>query len=205
MKKINRSLSNYYLPVKLYLNDLFEIEAILKESSEHIKIEVEDYQFSSVEELSENLHNKIITELELSNEYASIYLKPTTTSLHVQVNNITGSGLFYKLDSLLRKKRRPLWFLYSYYILIPFPTIIIYLLNPYLFIDKTFRYILITIFVLSFFWIVFIRINRNSLVIISENNSITNLWTRKKDDLLLIIIGAILGAIGTLIVNLLFK
>jgi hypothetical protein len=206
MKKIGKSLSKNYLPVKLYLNDLFNIEDILKMYSNSIEIEAEGYQYSSIKELSEQLNINQITELKIimSQPYTEINFYQQWAYIFVVADDIRGARLFIKLDELLKNKRRPLCFFYNYFF-INFIWTFIFSLN--FFVDK-YRIPYILLCVLGGFWIIwaiFVRMRRHSLIIIAKDNGFVKFWMRKKDDIIINImtalIAAALGVFGTLLVQ----
>jgi hypothetical protein len=204
MKKLNQPLSKEYMPLKLYLDDLNEIEGIVKESTATMELEADGFQFASVEEMAHKLRDRSITgvKLTISQPYSTIELERLWAKLYVSSSETLGAGLFHKLDHVLAQARRPLWFLYSYYFVSPLGSLAGIM-------------ILKSLWALGIgpigwaLWVFFVRSRRHSLVIIVARKGIGSFWTRKKDDIILVgmgaFIGAILGVIGTLLISYLSK
>ena len=208
MERINPSLAKNYLPLKLYINDLFDIERVVKEYSETISIETDQILFSSIEELSNELKNQRVPKLIIRtlSPYMYIDFSRLWARIYVSSNDENSFGLFVKLNEFLLRKRRQIWFLYSYYVTW---SIILLQWLFYFIIPKSFstgigNYIAVS-FSLWVMWALFIRMRRHSLVLITKNSGFGSLWIRKKDNIILSIVAAIIGAIlgiaGTLLIN----
>ncbi len=208
MKKIDQSISKNYLPLRLDLDDLHAIEEVLKEATKEYQIDCGDFQFDSVDELAGKLKDATLRELEIKSlsPYLRIELTKLFASVYVGSNEIDSAGLFHKVDSILRKARIPLFFLYSYYSVWSLNIFIILLefihRSPVL--DWLFWGMLLGVLRVGY-----VRLTRHSSVIVASTRLAGSFFRRKKDDLLLAVIsglvGALLGIAGTILVNYLKK
>jgi hypothetical protein len=217
MKKIDQSISKDYPPVKLYFEDLVEIELVLNKISTEFQIQAADYSFDSIEELVTNIGKRELAEMEIRtiNPYVSISFKRFYTRLYVASSEFDSAGLFYKLDYILKRTRRRLWFLYSNYSIWALFIISVTSSLTSLSINLSFMSIPFgktASTALSLFgcacaalliWITYITNHHSTIFLISRYTQ-GSFWIRKKDDILLAIISAIFGAILYVIVTSLF-
>jgi hypothetical protein len=119
MKKIDKSISKNYLPLKLYLEDLENIEVILKEASKSLSIETEEYKFDSIADIKSNLKRDRIKELHLktSDPYITLDFTPLWARVYVSSSETNGAGIFYKLNQIIESRTRFLKWLYSFHFL----------------------------------------------------------------------------------------
>src|SRR5205807_8469889 len=123
--------SNNYLPVKLYLDDLENIEDILK-AKDSYSLRTDDYQYESVNELVTNLKTDRIRQLDIDTLGVSINLGKISEAVHVSSNAANNAGTFYELDQILsRRTRRAKWFYSFPFMLTVLP--IVALLTSFLF------------------------------------------------------------------------
>jgi hypothetical protein len=210
MKTINESIDKYYSPIKVHIDDLNEIERIIKESCAGVEVDAAGFKFDSITEMVENLRGRSIIGVKIttSKPYATIDFMKLYTHLYVSSSDTLGSGLFHKLDQIVRRTRRPLWFFYTSYfawglgILLP-------VISSFILTDSKYYYTFVSLVFAWILWVVYVRLQRQSLVILTAQSSLGNLWTRKKDEIVIAVIsaaiGAILGIIGTVLVNQLSK
>lgn len=213
MKKIDKSLSKDYLPVKLYLDDLEQIDEIMKEASTSLSFETEDFKFDSIEELKNNLKKAQINELHVksSSPYITIDFTRMWARVYVSSSETSSAGIFFRLDQIISNRTRILKWLYSFYF-IWVTNISVWLISGTFgltFISSRMNpYTSITLTALSsmwLFWVLFIRLRSHSIIFLTHRGSEKPFLQRNKDNLILAIISAILGAIlgiaGTLIAN----
>jgi hypothetical protein len=210
MKRINKSLSTEYPTVKLFLEDLIAIESILKESAENFEIATDDYTFTSVDELKNKYKNEKLSSIKISTRtpYINIVLNKTWVRLYCGSEEISTTGIYYKLDKILSAKVRKPRFLYSYYI-IWIGNILLFASIPSYFLPKKINpQILLIGGVLSLIWFIwilwfsYIRLFRSSDISLIKKVDLRNFFSRNKDQIIvgLIngIIGAVIGIIGTI-------
>jgi len=115
MKKLDKSLSKEYPPLKIYLDDLEQIEEVLSDASESISIETQDYSFASIEDFAGNYSQKRINTLRITstNPYVTVEFNPLSCRLYVSSSSTNASGIFYKLDQIIHRHILPVHWLYS--------------------------------------------------------------------------------------------
>ena len=192
------------LGLRLDRDDLASIEAVLRDSAEGLEIETDGFQFDSLEELTTKFHDRTLRGVDIRTRrpYVSIELTRMWAKLYLGSSINASAGLFYRLDRILSRARRPLWPLYSYYF--------IWVLNGvFLLSTPLHRYIgasaATPLVAGSLAWVIWancVRFRRHSLITLAARGS-SSFWARKKDDLLLALVSALLGAIlgvaGTLL------
>jgi hypothetical protein len=205
MRRVDEPISKEYLPLRLFLDDLQEIENILKGPAQSVSIKVRGFEFDSIDEFSKNSGHRKITDLQItcSTPYVSLEFTRFSARLYVGSSDDTAAGLFHKLDQLLTQSRIPFWFLHSYYfvwvlnILLPLNTAVVS--------NEPTSTSVSLVAGAWIFRVLYVRLRRHSTVILSNRNERSTFLSRKKDDLILAlisgIIGALLGIAGTLIVN----
>lgn len=66
MEKVKGSISKSYTPIRLYLDDLHEIEGILRIASKTINFIANGYSYDSLTELRDHRQQTTISNLEIS-------------------------------------------------------------------------------------------------------------------------------------------
>lgn len=214
MEKLPKIIYETVPPVKLYLDDLQEIETLLKEHyGDKIEIRTKEYKFNSVDGLQQLDEPKIYhlkisvgegifasdVEMELKRSEATIFCRTDTPKDHGIVNKLKELLLNRKR---LARKLRPLWFLCLIASLV-----VLYLFQrystslPIILVLAIIALILVTLQL----WIVLADIRYHCIIIPKWKRDAPSFWTRNKDQIWLLIIGAIVGAIITAIVTLLLK
>jgi len=215
MKKIDKSISKEYLPVNLYLDDLENIHGILREVSDSVSIETDEYKFDTIEEVASNRKGDRIKELHLkttTNPHVTLGFTPLWARIYVSSSEANGAGIFYKLNQVIEKRTRTLKWLYSFYV--PFIVGGIMLLSsrflPSLTYSSSPFYVSLAVSVTALLfmwviWITYVRLRKHSTIALIHRSTEKSFLQRNKDNLILVIISALLGAIlgvaGTLIVN----
>src|SRR5258708_4610220 len=115
MERIKQSLTKEYLPVRLDLNDLREIEHIL-EGTKQFEIVTGNSKCDSVDDLVQHFKSRTIqdTKIKTLDPHVTIELQPMGTRLYVSSDDAPTAGLYHKLDSVLTGARRKPAILYSY-------------------------------------------------------------------------------------------
>lgn len=212
MKKLSKTLSKEYSPIKIFLEDLQKIEEILKGlSPENFEIATNDYKFNNLKDLIKWWHhnqNKKIDSLEISIHtpyYITIKLKAYSTSLYCGSDDTLASGAFYKIDSVLTSTTRKLSFAYSYYFILLWCLILGFLnlnLLPYdLFHWGSIENILLIVsFVIWYLWVGYTRLYNNSRINLTKRCGI-RCWLEKHKDKILVglVVGLFLAVIGGLV------
>ena len=208
MKRVDKSISKKYLPLRLYLDDLEEIEGFL--SQDHrISFESGDYQYDSVAELAQNRKEEILYDLEISQHdpYILVELKRTWARVYVASSEPTSVGIFYNIDQLLRRRRRSPSFFYTRYFIWLFNGFVILgnlLLWANLLGHLGLRHLSLAVVVLviaaaivllaAVAWIASVRVWRYSTIVLRHRREARGFFARNRDSLIVAIIAAIIGA-----------
>lgn len=196
---------NYSL-VRLYLNDLHDIEDVLRSVSlEHhpIKVSGPEYEAASVDELREEEGEGPFTifQLESDQPYVSVRLREFDTYLSASdAHDLMVNGAVHKLDAILRRSQRPqiLRFLTS-----AFGTMIPAILGAAIFLvsltqdDVSVSAIAgalacAVVGLMATVWLGYTSMKRSSLVYLEERNERPSFLRRNRDQL---IVGVIVGTL----------
>lgn len=216
MKKIKKSYGEGLDPVILYYDDLERIIEIFKEGSKEINISTDEYEFEDITEIQKIDKEKLDSlTIDIQNPYVSLNFKPDSIWLYISEDTSASRGIFEKLKYLLTKRRRILCFpAKSYFFSGVLSGGIIgwsfwFLLNAIVFEENIVRnvqlggIILILGIILSY-WILYFIPRNYSTIYTKKRNELPSFWARKKDDIFLVILGSILGIVGTLLITILF-
>ncbi len=210
MKRIDKSISKNYFPVRLQLDDLEELErTLLEKGSGKVALQVGDYSFDSVADLESNRTGEIFHDVEIkkTDPYFSIELKRLWARVYVGSSEPESAGIFYNLNQLLERRQRSLGFLYSYYF--------IWILNAILLLSNllTAKKLIplavangLSVFGLTLvIWILWVRLWHYSTIVAKHKRDVTGFFARNRDSLIVAIvaaiIGALLGVVGTLLIS----
>lgn len=205
MKRINKPLSKEYLPVRIFLDELEQIEELLSIDKSGYKIEFENIEFMNVEELRKKYENKSITNLKITSitPYVNIELNKLWARLYVGSDNNSEAGLFYKLNNIVSASTRKPSFLYSYYT--QWSGYIGFMILKLLSQGIAYQiFSILNYLVLAWaLWVIYIRLSKHSEIILSKRHDIKSFLARTKDQIVVgLFTGAIctaLGVLGTII------
>lgn len=202
MEKINKSLEKEYLTSRIFLEDLEEIQNILK-SSKGFKIKAEDFIFSNIDELKSKFSNKILQNVTISasEPFIIIQIKKQRIELYSDSDDLISTGMFYKIDSVISKTALKPDTLYSY------RNILIIALS-YSFLKDMIDigvYIFGAIPIICWnLWVGYIRMFKSGEVIVIRREDSKNFFSRNKDQIIIQMSVIIVTIIITSIFNSLF-
>lgn len=195
MKKLDQSISIQFPPVVLYLEDLEEIEHVLVRDAKDLVIRCEGYEFDSTAELATKLDGKQIHAMEFraDNPYTSIDFDPFSTRIHVGTSNVHGAGISHLIANILQRRTRSFRWIYKPWT----PSLLLFgisigsplLPTPW----NRLLYVLVFIWVLWSFWI---DVKRHSIIRLVKRPA--SFFARNRDQLVITIISAVIGAILTM-------
>jgi hypothetical protein len=201
-EKINKPQTKSYNPVKVYLDDLIEIESLF---TPLIEIFTEDYRYNTIQELVNHVGTsqkiKYLTIKPLTHPKVLIELRPDRVTLDVGSSDIASTGLFHKLDSILRGCQLPIT---QYYYLLLYISTTIASASLFQFASITLRDIISLDLALFFILICASLLRdhykpRRALIILQRKSELRSFWQRNKDDLWKNVFSFILGVIAALI------
>ena len=209
MEKLKKHISKEYLPVKIYIDDLEKIVAILDDNSIKYSIQIDRYKYDTLVELINSSADRKTQDLkiETSNPKMTIEFHKMWAKIYVSVDDMLTTGLFHKIDEIINQSRRLIPFFYSLKfvwivsIILPIESL---LLNHD---GKLFpEYIDTTLSILWVLWLpraIYVRLVKHSSIQLIRKEHVSSFFHRKRDDLILAllsaIVGAILGIIGTIL------
>lgn len=204
MKKREQSLSQEFKPMKLYYEDLEEIYDVFKEHPGEVKFDADTYELENLNEVLD-IKKDDFTDFKIyaHNPYVSLDFSKNSIRLYISDDTPFQRGLFEKLKTVLKKKERyfisSLFSYYAYALLIVVMSTLSYWENRYITYSigasAAFFYALYTMYV--FKW--------RSIIVPSHRSSRPNFLQRNKDQIILVIISAIIGGLVSLKLPELFK
>ena len=215
MEKIKESSKSQSFPsVELFLSDLEEIYEILTETSKEINISSGEYVYESLRDLRENNPQKIKKlEFQGHNPYISLSFKKSVNSVWLHIGDVTkeSENAFYRISAILNKKKLPLSKFFTFPLFVIFNIIFFILLCipkdliQNIFPSKiSFLSFVFLPLILSIFCFLFSTGYLSKINLINKNERSTFI-KRKKDDIILLIMGAIIGTIIGFFLNGLLK
>jgi hypothetical protein len=213
-QRIDKKQTKIFTPIKIYLDELNEIEGLLIQHGDDLELSTEDFQYDSVQELVGHVGEATptITKLTIrSNSHPTVILSllPNTASLEVGSSDVASTGIFYKLSAILNKCQVPFASVIPLYILAVLLLVII--IDVFWHRGGTVPAILVTgsisIIILSIAAIYGIRhrqqnySQRYSQIILKKRHEDKSFWQKNKGDIIKGIIIAAVSAIMTLLLK----
>lgn len=207
MKKISKPLSKEYRLVHLYLDDLRKIEDVIHEAKpKSYKITADYYEYNTVSEIS---NNGPIYELKIQSydPYINIEFRKYGASVYISNDDLKLSGVFSKINQILTKsERKVMGFPTSNtFVSIVFGAIEGQLISyalPIKFDGMGISLLLVSIVFGLYLILAFSFVFRNACVIETISRRDKQSFLKKnQDQLILIILGAFLGAIATVLLE----
>jgi hypothetical protein len=190
-----------FRPIVLWRDDLERIIAILVARGEDVEIIAEEYSFETVAELVHHfgtIHPLTVLEIKGQKPYATLDLGRLDARLFVSSRE-NGSGVFFELSKVLAagQRRWPIIYSWPFILTLGWGNNVWPLLGKYI-TGWEFRYAVLDWLVISFSWMIwamFIRLRRTSVVHLARRSEAQSFSQRNKDQLIVAIISAIVGAL----------
>ncbi|EKF9989477.1 hypothetical protein [Vibrio cholerae] len=211
MKRLGKAQSEKLKSVCLYKDDIAEIVEIFNRGCEKVEIEAAGYQLDCVSEL-ENLGKETISELYIKGRNPCVYLhfRPNEIFLYIDEDTHHQMGLFEDIKTYVHSKRRKL----SWLIQTPIaPSILGGSAFRFIPLEKgevTTHAVVLVISMLSLaifwgWWSFHSSFKKYSIIYTKRSRKDGGFIKRKKDDLLLIFISALVSAVITLAITKVFS
>jgi hypothetical protein len=203
MKRIKKPISKELPPVKLYLDDLKHIYEILKERVKSIEITTEDYEVEDINQLK-NLEIKKLHRLsiECSNPYITIEFHPSSASIYFAEDSTYNRGILSEIEDIISKRKVFLGrFLTSFWANFLIGGLIGGSFIGMLVMPKTYAWLFLAlelIFILSMIFLWRFAFRSYSTIILLERKEESSFWKRNRDQIFIVIIGAIAGSLVTI-------
>lgn len=205
MNKIIKSISKNYLPVIIDINILEKLIELFDLANIKYFIETENYRYDSLNSLINSKNENKISSLSIYtiDTYISIRFDKLWATVYISSDDPYASGLFYKIDTIINESKRRFSIIYSYYFI--WSLIIAYNIfdiinNQNQFVSKKVELYFLIIYILYVIRALYIRLFSHSTIQMIKKRQVGTFFYRKRDDLILMVISAIIGAIVTVFV-----
>ncbi len=109
MKRINKSLSVKFSLPKIYLDDLEELERIIKSiSPKEYVVETDEYQFDSLKELLSSVKSPEGVILKTARPYLNLEFGKNKARLYIYDDSAISAGTINRIKEVIKKKERVL-------------------------------------------------------------------------------------------------
>lgn len=214
MKKIIQSYSQDFKMPHLYREDLKKIEQIISDELEaqKYKIECGGYEYESIDEIPNDTSSANEFSIKTYHPYIDLEFNKYNSRLYAGGDDLKMTGAIKKVEEIIQnKERKVLWFFSQ----------IAFWIAPYLFIGPlivlvglikkgaAFHMIgfllLLSLSSAIWLWISYYnRLKTFSIIEFINKKDRHNFFTRNKDQIILLVMGAIVGAIATVIIQNIF-
>jgi len=207
MRKVKKPIRKELPPVKLYLDDLESICAILKQGAKSIDITTEDYEVKDIKQLKNLEIKKIhLLEIECREPYIHVEFYPSWATIYFAEDSTYNRGLLSQIEDVLNKRKVFIGrFLTSSWapalsgMLVGasfFAMVIMFarqlMSYAWLCLALTLLFTLFTIFVFR------IGLKCYSTIVLLERKERVSFWERNSDQILVAIIAALIGSLITI-------
>lgn len=208
IKKVEKSLERSYRPIVIWFEDLVEIIDTLKRQGREIEIRTADYRYESLEDLKEHVGAQTQFELGISlfpTPSVSIELKRTSVKLWVfdPRGGPEAAQIFYDINEVITRCQRrlaPLYSLLLMFVVLPFFILSQYILMQYNELSAARALTVVgSVIALWFFWASYVITYRKAVINLQRRSEVRPFLERTKDQLLLLLIGAIVGGFMTFV------
>lgn len=206
MKKIVHSRTEYFKPVVLYLDDLDKILEIIKEVCKKIIIKTSEYEIENLNELKK-LNKESLDYLMIRAEEPWLILEIDFSKLYLYIDedDAISRGIFEKVKQILKNRKRkfswlkeklfqvPLLFIFSFGLVVGISrkNIVLILIGV----------LFLVLLVMHLSW----DIKACNIIHLKRKTESKSFWKRKKDEIIIAIISAIIGSVFTILSLMLLK
>lgn len=203
MEQIQNSISKKLPPVRLYIDDVRELHDFVRETAKEVTLNTSGYRLDNSEELRDvptpHIHN-----LDISAYRPHIQVRLTEVSADIYIGNgdVQAEGIAARIESILLKARvkvyfLPMGFLSGFVASLPF-CVGVFLMN--LVIAATGAALILAYAIIGTIDFRFRTRSYCTIVPVARKDE-ANFWKRNKDQIFLLLIGAIIGSIVTIVVK----
>lgn len=192
--KKQKNFGRSYRPVVIWLEDLAEIVSTLNENAKDVHISTNDYLFGTVEELKEHFGTQTQFAMEVtgSTPYVRLELTRLWVKLHVSAGPHSAQ-LFHDIDVVLAGRQRSIF--YSWWWLL---AILALGAAPHFFPEQATPMLVVqSVIGVWYLWVMFTTLRRTTVVNLQRRSEARPFLERNKDQLLLLLIGGIVGGLVT--------
>ncbi len=210
MEKLPKSIYRSLPLLRVYLDDLQEIENILKEHFDgKVEVRTKDYKIDSVEELQKLKDTQINHIRFIGGTFdLDVELKPDNGNIYCTQDCPLNRGIVSQIEELLLKRKRrfdinlaKLWWVALIYSLV---TLFWFIKSGFsISIKVSLALTGGSILIMTYYYYIWRADNRrHSIVILKHKTESPSFWQRNKDQIWLLLIGGVVGSFLTLLVQL---
>ncbi len=209
MKKIEKSLSKVLPSVRLFRDDVDGIGEILKETCEQVVFIHKDHEFESLEELVQRVGSRIASlEINGLRPYVSLHLKRDVPGVFLYCSaGKESQTIFLRLKEFLLGKAK--WQAFVFSPAVGIVSLILFIVSLITISQNSVRSFITNQYVrlipLIFLFVALISaVYRSGIaytIILEPKHQRLSFFSRKKDDIIMLILGAIIGAFITAVVT----
>ena len=203
MEKIRDSIRKELPPLRLYEDEVSELYQFISSLAEDVTLQAEGYSLNSLAELKklpvDHIHNLQISS---PRPYLKVDLRHLSAEIYIGSGDIEAEGIVSRLESILLKGRARVHFVPSGFwggLLASIPIWIGMVLKNIVIsgigIAFAIAYVIILTIDTRF------QLKRYTTILPMQRKEEESFWARNKDQLLLLIIGAIIGSVITMVVK----
>lgn len=190
----------------LYFDDLLEIADLLETENDKVQIKLENsshvYEFYSSEEFKNfkepNIEQFHDIEVNSNGEkiYLNLRLRVFEADIYISEHSSIGRGLLEKVSTIVTNRKKPLGWLYTNPFFIGIPIFLVLLM-----LEKGTYLMSLFVLSLAILWIFCaykLTFEQYSTLYLKKRNQMPSFFERRKDEIVIAIISATLGALFTL-------
>jgi hypothetical protein len=192
--KKQKSFGRSYRPVVIWLEELSEIVSILKEAAKDVQISTEDYRFATVDELKEHYNSQAQFAMEITS--LSPYVHIEFTRLWVKAHVASGpqsAKLFHEIDDILVQRQRGIFYSWWWIVLFFVAGAAAHFIP-----EQSAITAVQLVLAVWFLWVMFVSLRRTAVINLQRRSEARPFLERNKDQLILLLVGALLGGLVTL-------
>jgi hypothetical protein len=207
MKKSCKHITKEYRPLKIYLDNIEDIVALFQENGISYTISTDNFEYDSITELRLNSNEKQTKTLSIktSNPHIVLEFEPHSARIFISEDTTFTLGLYHQIDFIIKSSQRLFSITYSYFFIYAIAPLVQMLAFTSLdnVLPVFIKYSFLAFWLVWFGRAFYITLFNHSNINLIYKSSISNFFTRKRDDLIIALIsgfiGAILGVIGTIL------
>jgi len=205
MKRLQKSIRKEYKMPHLFLEDIEQIESVVKEAKpREYAIEFGGYEYAGIDEVPKNVESTTEFHIRTRDPYLSLDLSKYGATLYISSDDLGSTGLFAKVNETIKKRERKFAWFSSQVAIWLAPALFFSSIPPLEKILKegaSARSLVLASFVvaLALWWYISYALGLKSFskVEFTKKKDRIGFVRRKKDQILLSVISAVVGSVLT--------
>ncbi|WP_029585113.1 hypothetical protein [Bradyrhizobium sp. URHD0069] len=208
IRKVEKSLERSYRPVVIWIDDLAEIIDTLKRHPREIDIRTADHRYEGLDDLKEHVGGQTQFDLTISSSSGSgpsVSLELKRMAVRLWVFDPRGgpeaAQIFHEINEVITRCQRRFAALYS--LLLMFAIVPFFLLTQFFLVQQSelsaarAASVVGSVVSLWFLWACYVIVRCKAVIKLQRRSEIRPFIERNKDQLMLLLIGAIVGGLIT--------